>query len=510
PDAVRHGRHDSRRLVPLLLCLSYGVLLLAWVWGNPPFASPDEWSHYVRAIGIGHGQLIGAPGHVAVPGSATAIIKREDAWFNQATRSVTVPAHLSDATLSGQPLSCDQFQPQISAACLAHVQLSTRPAGVVTPVGNYEPLGYILPGFLGRLGSNPFEVDHLGRLGAAAINFTLLAAALWLLWDGSMLSLAGLLLGVTPMSLFIASSINPSGLEISAGVAFSAALLRFWRERDPALWLCTAIGVLGLILCLSRTPSPLWAALDGLLLVGLLGIRELRGRVVRSPRGAALAAAGVAVGAGLNRLYEHAYGSHLYLTMHDFVQQLGPAVARLPDVVMEEVGVFGWLDTLLPPLFYRVWIGMVIALVIIALYLGTLRQRVMLILAICATIALPIVFSAVLTAATGFDVQGRDMLPFVVMLPLLAGEIVYRHRDAVPFKARVVGVTMLAEIVFAMQFVAWYLNGRRQSVGAGGPLWYPPVAQWSPSHLGWWPWLVAALGAVVLAMVTAYPWRRRA
>ena len=56
--------NDRRRrwTAPLLLSAGYALLLAAWIFGNPPFAAPDEAGHYLRAIGIGNGQPIGEPG----------------------------------------------------------------------------------------------------------------------------------------------------------------------------------------------------------------------------------------------------------------------------------------------------------------------------------------------------------------------------------------------------------------------------------------------------------------
>ena len=43
----------------ILLAAGLSLLVLAWVFGNPPGAAPDESSHYVRALGAGAVELIG-------------------------------------------------------------------------------------------------------------------------------------------------------------------------------------------------------------------------------------------------------------------------------------------------------------------------------------------------------------------------------------------------------------------------------------------------------------------
>lgn len=78
------------RLVPCLLLTGWLVLVAVWVMSNPPFVAPDEFEHYVRAIGIGDGQLIGARDTTADIGSTPSQV----AWTRQATRLVAVPAGL--------------------------------------------------------------------------------------------------------------------------------------------------------------------------------------------------------------------------------------------------------------------------------------------------------------------------------------------------------------------------------------------------------------------------------
>jgi hypothetical protein len=124
-----------------------------------------------------------------------------------------------------------------------------------TPVGNYQPLPYCLPGLFTHLGSSPFEADWLGRCAAGITCWCFLVLAVALLWNGSPLSLVGLLVASSPMALFVAASLTPSGLEIAAGVAFAASLCRVWRDdavRGP-VWL--VLGAAGATLALSRSSA---------------------------------------------------------------------------------------------------------------------------------------------------------------------------------------------------------------------------------------------------------------
>lgn len=48
---------SSSRLVPLLFGAFLLLAGLAWAVANPPGIGPDEGAHYVKAIGVGGGDL---------------------------------------------------------------------------------------------------------------------------------------------------------------------------------------------------------------------------------------------------------------------------------------------------------------------------------------------------------------------------------------------------------------------------------------------------------------------
>ena len=370
------------------------------------------------------------------------------------------------------------------------------------PVGNYQPVGYLAPAALIRLGSGPLQADRWGRLGSVAICLALLALAAALLFDGGVLSLLGLALAATPMVLFCAASLNPSGLEICSGVAFAAAMLRL--ARGPArgrVWAGAAVA--GALLALSRSPGPLWVLIDVLAAVALAGPRGAW-RTFRAGGGAAVAAlATVAAAIVGNRLWEDAYGSSIPINLTEIWRSLPGALGHFPTLIYEQFGDFGALDARMPALAY-VLAGVVIGgAVTAALVLGRRRQSGVLIAVLAASVVIPVLFDDAFTEGTvRFALQGRHVLPFTVLVPLLAGEILMgaaRRADAARWRR--VLIAAFGSIAL-LQFVALYWNGRRQSVGAHGPLWFMPVAQWHPP-LGWWPWLALALCGALCGALAA-------
>ncbi|MBV8161891.1 MAG: DUF2142 domain-containing protein, partial [Acidimicrobiia bacterium] len=177
-------------------------------------------------------------------------------------------------------------------------------------------------------------------------------------------------------------------------------------------------------------------------------------------------------------------------------------LAKIPRFGQELVGKFGWLEWHLPWPFYALWGGLVAALAIAALVVGTWRQRAILAALIAGCVGLAVAFNSVLPTQTGFDFQGRYVLPLVVATPLLAAEIVRANR---PLGGRVLaaGAAVGGVLVAVLQLVGWYLNARRYAVGTSGPRWFAAHAQWTPT--GGWPlWIgLAAAGSLCLAASVA-------
>jgi hypothetical protein len=474
---------------------AYALLLLAWSFASPPFAAPDEAAHFIRAVGIANGQLVGPHASIPLaPGSDPVRI----AWLNELNHAVELPHGLS-------PVGWDC--PWTDATVPATCQLTAPkhpPAGTqATYVGGYPPASYVLPGLAARVASEPGDGDRLARLASAAICVGLLGLALLLLWDGrSSLSLLGLVVAATPMVVFVCSTLNPSALEIAAGLAFGAAVIQLSRPPygTTATWLGFGIG--GALLALSRPTGAFWVVF--LLVSGIAfgGIAVVRTAIRRRPLATAGACSAVLAGLILNGIWEKAYGADLTVSLHPFRSSVEGGAHQLRDVFAQEIGVFGHLEVSLPFLVYCVWWGLLFALLTIALLVATLRQRLVLLGSIAGVIVAPVALHVVVYRFTGFGLQGRHFLAIATMVPLLAGEIVLREHERLPgFGSRrlLLWFTGIAGLV---QVVAWFVNARRFATGTGGPIWFVADALWAPP-LGWWPWLLTALAAFPVFVLAA-------
>ena len=332
----------------------------------------------------------------------------------------------------------------------------------------------------------------------------LLGAAVFLLWntEARLVSLTGMVVAVTPMAVFLAATLNPSGLEIMSALAFVSALIRLTRDEADhrsARWSWTVAAVSGVVLALSRTQGPVWAALCLATIIPIGGVRKFLRTTLEDKRWSAPASIAVLVAILLNRLWERVYGPQLPFDPTPLVSSISQGIAQLPAVLREQVGVFNYLEVSMPLLAYGLWGALAVALVTTALLVGSRRQRLHLLLAIGAALTLPVLLVATTMRHTGFGLQGRYVLSFSLVVPLLAGEILVRRYD----RLRALDAAQLflpfALVAGFVQFVAWWTNARRFAVGIRGPRWFLPSAEWSPP-LGWWPWLLLAVTGVCFLM----------
>jgi len=479
------------------LTLGYGLLFLAWTFSNSPGSSPDETAHLTKSLGVATGQWSGrAAAYPMTPEFGPGQLP----WINAVTRSFEVPR----ASTFGTIATCNAFRPDEPSTCI-DATLAERSAGgglsrEKTHVGSYQPAPYLPIGLAARLGGPAHSAVLAGRLVVATVALTLLALGLASLWSAAWRgwSTIGLTVAVSPMVVFLGASVSPSGMEIAGGLAMSAGAIALSRSAEPRPVAWAALGAGGAVMALSRSTGPVWAMSLLLLVVALSGFR---GSLIR------LRAGGRMAGASLGSIVLGSVATLAWDMSHmpappDSPQpgRLLEAVSSLPELLRQSIGVFGWLDTAMPALAYTAWRVMLIALLGLALLVGTRRDRLVLAGLTLAVLAATIGLALVAVFPTGFGTQARYTLPIALAVPLLAGEIVARrhHRLAGLVSGRL--PLVFAVTAATVHFVGWYANGRRHGVGTDGPMWFIGRGEWSPP-IGWAAWaVVSGLGAVLLAV----------
>jgi hypothetical protein len=476
-----------------LVLAGWTLLALAWLVANPPFGGPDEASHYLRSLQVGRGHLITQ----ARPGAARGETERQVAWNRQFTYAMHVPPGMAP-----HDYECWTSDRRADAGCLDGFRPPKRAFTTTAPVGNYQPLPYLLPGLATRAAHSPAGALRLARALNALLSLALLYIALRMAWspDVGPISLLGLLVAVTPMAIFCASMLTGSGPEIAAGIAFAASALRLRRDESCArsfnVW--AAVGATGAVLALSRTSGPIYLVLIALAVFALGGAghawRFLRGRAAI----AVAAVTAIVAAVVLNRVWEHAHGAHAVTGFANLRAVLDDAVGEWWRASSELIGKFGYLEYRLPAIVYVVWFAAGFALIAVALRAARRRERLVLAAAVAAAALLPMLLWVYAIRQTGFGLQGRHVLPLLAVVPLIAGDLVREHAAELSERLRRGLVSAIPPAVAAVHLLAFYWAARRAAVGTDGPLVFTHSG-WSPP-LGWVVWLVVAgLGAALVA-----------
>ncbi|MDQ2761491.1 MAG: DUF2142 domain-containing protein [Actinomycetota bacterium] len=449
------------------------LLMLAWAMTSRPFAAPDEASHYLRALSISNGKLLGRK----VPYRLAGLTPATQAWTNHDTRAVTVPAKLSPPDVN-----CISGKPDVGM----------RSCTEATSTGDYHPLPYLLPALALSVSHDAGMGLWLSRLasGLPCVAFIILAFAL--LWNRDGWSLLGPFLATTPMVLFVGSVINPNGLEIAAALAFAAAILRISRAPGhSSSWTWAGLGISGAVAILAWQVGPFFVVADialGIALLGAAGLRKVRAS--QPPRLSA-------IGLGLATLLYLGYGLssgvfHSTFGISPIRLSLRQGFDQLAPVLRHSVGSFGSLDVPLPTGACWLWWGAVITLLAAGTYVSTRRERWLLIALAVLALSFPIFFYAWVYRHTGFGLQGRYVLPVLMLVPLVAGEFVYRNvrrAQLGQWSQWVPGA--VTGFVAAFQGYSWWVNARH-SAGAPQTLRFYVHALWVPPS-GWAPWITLAL-----------------
>ena len=208
-------RHSLPARLSWVAALAIALLLGAWLFSTFPFNAPDEASHYLRALSITNGKLLGPKIPYTAP---SPITPQERQWTSANTRAVEVPTNLSPPIIT----------------CAAHNQPDTAPGGCVEEsyTGNYPPLPYLLPAAALAVSSDTADALWLARVGSALPCLAFILLAFMFAARGGPWPLFGLAVALSPMTLFVSSVVNPNGLQVASSLAFAAGLLRVVRDPE--------------------------------------------------------------------------------------------------------------------------------------------------------------------------------------------------------------------------------------------------------------------------------------
>jgi hypothetical protein len=418
--------------------------------------------------------------------------------FPDGTVVVRVPGTF---VMYGAELGCYYLRAHVPAGCTESPGPDRTIRETSTYVGGFPPLYYAATGLPSLVSTAPLARRVMrgtsALLSAVLLGLGLSAAATW---SRSRWMVVGAALTVTPTAVYLASVLNPNGLEISAAVAAWTAgtVLVFERADDPPWALVAAFVGSSSVLALTRPLSALWVA--GII-VALVAIRP-----AAVPR--LLRERAVCVGLVLTAIV--AAGSAVYVVVADSLaierfplpdglsdlQVAAVFLGRLPLHVRSIVGQFGAPEFTAPAVALAIWVVGVGALVCVALCVGDRRQAVVLGLMVVGTlVVIPFGASFPDGRSKGLVWQGRYQYPAAGGIPILAAAVLAATRT------RLGRSGTLAVVAVAMgHLVTFYWVLRRYTVGLG-----PFVNPFASVPEGWEPPVPAPLLAVLVTLsVAAY------
>ena len=482
---------NPRRLQVTLAFLGYSFIALTWLFCIPPGSNPDEWAHYLRALSLSHGSVRGDPAESYSNRSASA---PQESYLRQTATWVVVPQGHDP-----RGLGRNAFHPMVPAVAATDFVPDMTPSKKVVVIGPYQPFYYALPAAAIRGSVNAIAGIWRGRMASLLMSLLMLGLCFLCLTERSPHATPwlGLIGAMTPMVTYLMATLNSSGLEVSAGLGYFAAALLVTGEERPRRGAWVAFSVAGVVLILSRPTGLQWVLAQSVCLMLYRGRGALVARFRESRKPALKSLCGMGIAAAVALGWNTAYGARLTWNPRQLPGALTRALAEQVDWARQCAGVFQYLDTPMSTLGYEC-VGISLgAILVSAALVGNGRDRIALLGSLLWFATIPVLLFVFVIEGTGFGMQGRYILPFLVGLPLLAGDIVVRRTTR---PVQIMLTMAVVPVALVAQFDGWWENGRRSAVGVMGPHNFIPYAQWNPPY-GWPVWeIVTKLGcAMVLA-----------
>ena len=462
------------------------VTFTTWTIGMPLFTSPDEAAHLYKAYGTAHFEALGE----ALPDQSTNI------------RLFDVPAQM------GTPdLRCYFGFPSLPADC------AVGSAGVtVSTASVYPPFWYAVVGGAARaVGQDTHQ--RVYRFTSAMLCALLIALAFESARRSRAATLSPLLLiGLTPMAVFLAGTLNPNAFEVAGFMLAWSLCLHLGHPRAATVRGGLIAGGLVAALLLSRFASVVWVAAGALAvaaLSGIAGIRQLGRRFFVPALGCAVAAVAALV----------AWSAYSNVNVKDSRtasdwsrgRVVRHTLSTLPDLSEQMIGVLGWLDTPLPVIVH--WLFAAFTVVVLAGVALCRDGRVIAAAAVvvAALVIVPVGINVISAPTAGLIWQGRYSLPMYAafgVIGMLAWQRVLDRTDdrrviASALRYGACGVFAVAEVVAFWQALRRYTVGVGGTGGTGGandPVWLSGSLPWQPDVA---PMLLLAINAAAVTGLCA-------
>jgi hypothetical protein len=330
-------------------------------------------------------------------------------------------------------------------------------------------------------------------------------------WSKRSFLLVGILLGLTPMVVYLGGVVNPNGPEVCVAICawVSGLVVVLEQAESPPRGLVVIFTVSTAALALTRGLSPLWVVLILLVLGSLAGRRRalalLRMRPLQISLGiiavSGFAAVAWIVGAHSNSL---AQNGPMLPAHESALDTLFNVFGATGSWIQQMIGIFGFLDTPAPFATFLIWYVVIGFLVLLALSSTGRRGTIVLLGLLAIVIFLPVVIADHEVHRFGMVWQGRYILPMAVGIPIVSAALIDGTGAIDRFRVRISVIFCLG--IGVADFAAFLTSQRRYASGLPGPIdpahgtWGPPLGNYLMTL---WSLVTTALlvGAVAFAVI---------
>ena len=454
--------------------------MVAWSFLTPLFSGPDEPSNFIRSAAVVRGEWIGENYPASIEKSYWTTYVDIDPQFGVAN---SIPW-------------CFAPFPEKPGCGIAIEDASVVDIPPWTNMGRYPPLPFVISGIGTVFGPTNLSV-YMARAMTSLVSAALVACSAYAIMRRKQ-SLAGLLIAITPGTVFLASAMNPSAIEICSAVALWSILPSIHQDgcKDHAI---QKIFIIAGVLLIATRPI-------GVVIYVIVSLISWM-------------AYGNAIPVSFFKANKHAIITHgvaaglmvwWYVAVYNFqttpsltagsekfslTTQLAQSLKHIPELLDHVVGNFGWLDTPIPR--GALWLYAFGTAILVAASMKKIAQRkilaliLLLMAVICMSIAIDVNFYAMFG---WFGAQGRHIAPVLVGLPLLAfSQFAFGNRIRI-----VVTITWWVVMVWAGLGTL-----RRYTVGIIGDNTFSMLTErtWNPTGGFWFSVLLLVAATALVAMV---------
>jgi hypothetical protein len=448
-------------------------LMVVWSFLTPLFSGPDEPSNFIRSAAVVRGEWVGENYPASIEKSYWSTYVRIDPQFG---------------TANAIPWCFAPF-PEKPGCGIAVEDGPVVDIPTWTNMGRYPPLPFVISGIGTVFGATNLSV-YVARVMTSLVSALLIACSAYAFMCRKQ-SLVGLLIALTPGTIFLASAMNPSAIEICSAIAMWSILPSIHQGQVQDRIIRYTFIVAGVLLIATRpigiamyvvVSMVSWLAFGSTKFVPFIKAHKFA-LSIHSLTAILMAWWYVVV-------YSFQTSQSLAEATEkaSITTQLSRAINHMPELFDHVVGNFGWLDTPIPR--GALWLYVVGAVILIAVSIRQLNKRqalalsLLLIAVVCVSIAIDMNFYAMFG---WFGAQGRHIAPILVGVPLLAV-------SQIGFGKRV----QIATVTGWWIVMLWAGLGalRRYTVGINGDNGFAMFTErtWNPA-IGFWP-------AVILLVVS--------